>query len=132
MTNWHDVERLKGDAQAARRLAKSLLTSESLTDWERSFLIDMADQQSQPSTRQAEKLLQVRDEAKRFTSIDGVSLARLLERCADNRLDLDESDEAFVLELAKRQPADFSKREASRICRCARNVGELESYQCHV
>jgi hypothetical protein len=128
MTDYREIERLKADPSSVRATAIGLAqTASDLTDWETDFLIDMRRVQHPISTRQAEKLVQIRDDRKRFTSIDGFSVPTLIAKCMALRFDLDaEADEAFVARLADRR--DVNRPEAVRLVRIARELGELEQH----
>jgi hypothetical protein len=62
MAPWKEIERIKRDSAGARALAKSLLASAQLTEWEEPFLEGTEVHQGPLSTRQAEKLVEIRDQ----------------------------------------------------------------------
>jgi hypothetical protein len=135
MTDWREVERFKSSPEDAHHTAQRILSSygTTLNDWERKFVGSLADKAPRSlTTRQAEKLIEIRDGARGWRVVDGVSLERLVRACFENRLELGESDEQFFLTVHGRLPAVYTRAEAIRIVRCARELGEIEPYQCRI
>ena len=100
------------------------------SDWEAEFLDSMKSQAQELSTRQAEKLVELREESMRYTSASGFSFKRIIEVCWLNRLDLDdEADIEFIEHLKETGQAALRRREALRVKRCAIALGEVEPDQ---
>ncbi len=80
------------------------------------------------TTRQSEKLLQVRDDNEFVTKChDGFSVPLLLRRCREARLDLSESDEAWIEGFFERSNGISMKRKhVGRLLRCARELHIIE------
>lgn len=127
MTNYRELERIKANPVEVRTLATGLASIADLNDWENGFIGDMRNVREPITTRQAEKLLEIRDSKKRFEKIDGFSVAELIRKCFQNRFDLGEQDESFIAGLEIRR--DVTRPEAFRLCRIARELGELERHQ---
>jgi hypothetical protein len=121
--SWKDIERMKRDPDGARALAKSLLAIPDLTSWEQPFLEDMQSHKGLLSTRQAEKLLQIRDQNGWVSTIGSFSVRSLLNACWEARYDLnDEDDITFVETLKARGSSTARYREACRLLNCARSL----------
>lgn len=110
----------------ARYLFK--LSDMEWTDWELDFLENMSDWQDELSTRQGEKLIQLRDAAALYEKVEGFSLKPLVQNCLANRLDLSGSDQDFLESKKQSGAVKFRRREAARILRCARSIGLIEAY----
>jgi hypothetical protein len=128
MTSWKEIERIKCDPAGARTLAKSLLASAQLTGWEEPFLESMQAHQGRLSTRQAEKLVEIRDQNLWVSTIGRDFSVRLLLNAAwETRHDLnDEDDIAFIESLKARGASSARYREACRLLRCARELGVID------
>jgi hypothetical protein len=145
-----------------RNLANSLLalakTAEDIfTEWELTFLRDIAEQSASVialtakerkefkfskreaeallalrdfrlTSRQAEKLFEIRDASVLYRHIAGISVRNLIERCYEARLDLDEDDEQFIERLWRTGAAELRGTELSRLKRCSKQLGLLEGY----
>lgn len=123
MSSWKEIERIKRDPAGARALAKSLLAIPDLTAWEEPFLEDMGVHQGPLSTRQAEKLVEIRDQNAWVSTIQGFSVRSLLNACWEARYDLnDEDDVAFVEGLKARGSSTARYREAFHLLDCARRL----------
>jgi hypothetical protein len=133
MASWAEIERVRKDPTAVRRLAKFLLNLLKLshvefTDWEIDFLEGMArrDAEQELTTRQSEKLLQIRDDAEVISEFRGFSVRSLLRRCHDARLDLAEGDEEWVVEMFERSQSTIKRKQVGRLMRCARELQIIE------
>jgi GAF domain-containing protein len=78
--------------------------------------------------RQTEKLIEIRDTATFHREISGVSVGKLVARCHEARLDLDEGDEEFVARLWKSGATELRTPDLMRLKRCSIQLGELEPY----
>jgi hypothetical protein len=131
MASYREIAALQKDAARARALAQGLAKLDDMawTDWELDFLHSMAARQQALTTRQGEKLVELFDDAAWYTSVEGFSLAALIERCHLLRDELADQDAAFI----ERQKADgatrLRRKDARRLLHCARDLGELEPHQ---
>jgi hypothetical protein len=115
---------------AAAMLAKSLLplADADWSEWEIGFLEAMCVGSEPLSTRQGEKLVELRDDAKSSSKFDGFSVGRLVQSCWTGRLDLLEDDEAFIVGLKAQGTTKLKRRALMRLLRCARELGLLTGY----
>ena len=129
MATWREIERIRKDPHGFRALASQLARADDLSDWERAFLESVAKVETDEfTTRQSEKLLEIRDSALSVETIGaGFSVATLLKRCFEARLDLSEADEEWIVELRARDQATIKRRAAGRFLRCARTLGFIDS-----
>lgn len=130
MTPWAEINRLKHDPVAAKDLADRLLRLNvyALSPWETKFLGDAqtwAEDESL-STRRVEKLVQIRDNVERVAKCRGFSVRSLIRGCYEARADLDEEDEAWIVELRAEDADRVRRRELSQLMRCARVLGIVE------
>lgn len=162
MASYREMHAVSSDPARARNLALSLLalakTAEDVfTEWELTFLRDIAEQSAQVmslsgkgrkefkfskdraeallalrdfrlTTLQTEKLFEIRDAAELYRDIDGISVRTLINRCYEARLDLSEDDELFIEQLWKRGVSELRRHDLSRLKRCSKHLGELEDY----
>jgi hypothetical protein len=107
--------------------AKILLASAELTSWEEPFLEGMKVHQGPLSTRQAEKLVEIRDQNQWVSKIRDFSVRLLLNACWEARHDLnDEDDIPFIESLKARGASTARYREACRLLRCARELRVID------
>ena len=78
------------------------------------------------TTRQAEKLLQIRDDAAFMTEFLGFSVRLLLKGCWEGRLDLSEADEEWIGRMRERRQDAIERRYIGRLLRCARELNLIE------
>lgn len=131
MANFREIHDFQKDAGRSRRLAESLLMNcvAEWSDWERDFLDHMQNQKSELSTRQAEKLLELRNDAAVFRKVDGIAFTTLIRTCFEARLDLDDEDDgAFLEKLRWGDAARLRRPQALRLVRIARRLGLIEPY----
>ena len=127
MASWKEIEELKRNPDRGRVLAKSLLARPGLTTWEEDFLEKLEGHQGPLSTRQAEKLLEIRDDIRRVESIEGFSVKTMLPACYEARLDLDDEDDIEFLESLRASNATVWRyRDARRVLRCARKLHVID------
>lgn len=127
MTSWKEIERIKRDPAGARALAKSLLAAAQLTSWEEPFLEGIEVHQQKLSMRQAEKLIEIRDQNLWVSTIRGFSVRLLLKECWQARYDLNNEDDiAFVETLKARGSSTARYREACRLLDCARELHVID------
>jgi hypothetical protein len=131
MASWKEIDRIRKEPKGFRALAKGLRAqfSDDLTDWEKDFLEGIAgrDGKEEFTTRQSEKLLQIRDD---YTSVSelpgGFSVSIVLKQCKEARLDLSEDDEQWVLRSYERSPSTIRRKNTGRLMRCARELHIIE------
>jgi hypothetical protein len=132
MASHIEMQRLAADPAAVQGLARHLLALPDArwTDWELDFLDHMATRrEAEPLTiRQSEVLVELRDNAKSYTSVGGIAVRSLLHGCWIGRADLDEDDEAFVVALHDAGAVSLKRRALLRLMRCARQLGLVEGY----
>jgi hypothetical protein len=129
MASWIEIERVGKDPIAIRSLAKRLLKlpDHDWTEWEADFLQDRSRQKDEINTRQAEKLLELRDEAELFSKAEGFSVASLVENCWIARDDLQyESDRTFIESLKGRTA--LKRRQLRKLFACSRELHIIEDY----
>jgi hypothetical protein len=130
MASWREIERVRKDTNGARELAKRLLKiyPGEFNDWEADFLKSITGYTElfEFTTRQAEKLLEIRDDAEPVTRCRGFSVATLIRHCYAARLDLTEADEQWIADL-RRQGGDAIKRKhLGHLLACARTLNIIE------
>jgi hypothetical protein len=131
MASWQEIDRVRKDPKGFRALAKGLRAqfAGDLTDWEKDFLEAIAgrDGKEEFTTRQSEKLLQIRDD---YTSVSqlpgGFSVRIVLQECKEARLDLSAHDEQWILQSYERSPTTIKRKNAGRLMRCARELHIIE------
>lgn len=162
MASHREMHAISSDPARVRNLALSLLalakiSEDVFSEWELTFLRDIAEQsaaiialtpkqrqqlkfsqrQSEAllalrdfrlTSRQAEKLFEIRDAAELCRDIDGISVRNLIARCYEARLELDEDDEEFIGRLWQRGATALRRNDLSRLKRCCKQLGELEDY----
>jgi hypothetical protein len=133
MTDWQEINDLKKDPQRVRTLAKRLLQL-AYANWSEertSFLNDMARQKNEITTRQAEYLLDLRDETELFSTAGGFSVASLIEDCWRHRLPdryggLSDENCAFIEGI--RGKTTLARPQLRRLFFCCRELGLIEGY----
>lgn len=125
MASWKEIERFRRDVGAAKRLAAKLLAFHSdFTEWERDFLekISQIDADYGLTTRQTEKLLQIRDDSELITEYRGFSIRLLIKQIYEARLDLEEGDETWIVHIRENYDSSIRRRHVSRLMRYARDL----------
>ncbi len=130
MSSYLEMQKLAQNPAAVASLATFLLNlpDAGWTEWEANFLDDISHRDEPLSTRQREKLVELRDDAKNYTKFDGLSVASLLRDCWIARFDLSEDDEEFIDALKQRSTTSLKKRPLFRLLRCARESDLLHNY----
>jgi hypothetical protein len=162
MATHREMHAVSSDPVGVRNLALGLLalakTAEDVfTEWELTFLRDIAKQSAEtialsPKERkefkfsedraqallalrdfrltalQAEKLFEIRDATELHRDIGGISVGNLISRCYEARLDRSEDDEEFMERLWKRGVSELRRNDLSRLKRCSRQVGWLDDH----
>src|SRR5688572_18224761 len=98
MADYREIIDIQKDPARARSIAHSLSTLDDVewTDWEQDFLASIGARREDLTTRQGEKLIELRDEAIWYTAVDGFSLKALVGRCHLLRDELAEHDAQFI------------------------------------
>jgi hypothetical protein len=162
MASAREMHAISSDPARVRNLAVSLLalakaTENIFSEWELTFLKDIAEQSAavlaltpkerkqfkfsdrqaeallalrdfRLTLRQAEKLFQIRDAAVLYRDINGISVRNLIKRCYEARLDLGEDDEEFIERLWQSGASELRVGDLVQLKRCSKQLGELESY----
>jgi hypothetical protein len=128
--SYREIVAIQKDAARARAMAQGLcgLDDVGWTDWELDFLHSMAARQQDLTTRQGEKLVELYDDAVWYTAVDGFPLKALIDRCHLLREELTDHDAQFVERLKAEGVTRLRRKDARRLLRCARSVGEIEPH----
>jgi len=130
MASWKEIDRIRKDPKGFRALAKGLRAHISaLTDWEKDFLTSINNQSDKEefTTRQSEKLLQIRDDYESITEMrGGFSVKIILRQRREARCDLSEDDEAWILQRFEESQTTIRRKYAGRLRRCAGELGLIE------
>lgn len=132
MASFREISAIKMDPARARALAQRLwdlwFWENELNDFEDPFLKDMARfDGDQLSTRQAEVLLEIRDDHERLTKMrDGLSVALVLKETYLARDDLDEDDAEFLEKI--KGATSLRRRDAGRLAACAERLNIINGY----
>lgn len=133
MASWSEIERVRKNADEARRIARSLLASDEivpLRPWEIEFLTGIQSRTflDELYTRQAEKVLEIRDAVELVSRTgDGLSVSSLVHRCYEARLDLDEDDEEWIKAVYTFSRSSIRRRDLRQLLRCAYQLGVIDS-----
>jgi hypothetical protein len=133
MADYREINEVRKDAARARSLAQFLSTLDDMewTDWELDFLASIGSRHQDLTTRQGEKLIELRDDSVWYTAVDGFSLKTLIDRCHFCRDELDEHDASFIGRVKAAGGTRLRRKDARRLLRCARALGEIEPHQGH-
>jgi len=133
MADYREINEIQKDPARARGMAQFLSTLDDMewTDWELDFLASIGARREDLTTRQGEKLIELRDESVWYTSVDGFSLKMLIVRCHLCRDELAGSDAVFIERLQAAGAMRLRRKDARRLLRCARVLGEIEPHQGH-
>ena len=133
MQDYKEINRIRKDLVAVRSLAKRLLNlpHADWNDWEIDFLQHMSRHKGPDpiTTRQGEKLLELRDDAEYYSAVRGFSVQCLIENCWLARDDLDsEDDRRFIQQLKETRYSSIKRRHLRKLLACACELGEIEQY----
>ena len=133
MQDYKEIDRIRKDLVAVRSLAKRLLDvpRADWSDWEIDFLQHMARHKGTDpiTTRQCEKLIELRDDAEYYSSVHDFSVQSLIKNCWLARDDLDsEDDRKFIEHLKETSYSSVKRRQLRKLLACARELGEIEQY----
>ena len=131
MQDYREIDRIRKDFVAVRSLAKRLLDlpHADWNEWEIDFLQHMARHKGPDpiTTRQGEKLAELRDDAEYYSSVHGFSVQSLIKNCWVARDDLSrEEDKRFIEDL--KATTCVKRRQLRKLLACARELGEIEEY----
>jgi hypothetical protein len=131
MADYREIAAIQKDTARARAVAQGLFGLDDMewSDWELDFLHGIAARQQDLTTRQGEKLIELRDEATWYTSVEGFSLAALIARCHLLRDELADHNAAFIERLKATGATRLRRKDARRLLLCARQLGEIEPHQ---
>jgi|GEM_PF-1901429 len=125
MASWKEIERIRKDVGSAKRIAASLLKTHSdFSDWEKDFLEAMTsrDDDYELTTRQSEKLLQVRDDCEETSEYRGFSIQLLIKQVFEARFDLGQADEDWIDKIWQRGSLSVKRKHVGRLIRCAKEL----------
>jgi hypothetical protein len=134
MASWREIDRIRKDPASARALAAYLLKlpNAELTEWEVKFLESISSDRTSEefTTRQAEKLMQIRDDSEEVSEIgyQRLSVKILIEDCKIAYLDLAALDEDKA-EWIKAFPVGTHKiprKYIGRLLQCARTLNNVD------
>jgi hypothetical protein len=133
MQDYREIDRIRKDVVAVRTHAKRLLalSDADWNDWEIDFLQHMSRHKGPDpiTTRQGEKLLELRDDAEYYSSVNGFSVQSLINNCWLGRDDLSrEEDKKFIEDLKAATNSCVKRRQLRKLLACAREIGEVEQY----
>lgn len=131
VASWREIDRLRKDPVAFRAVATGLLRlpEGTFTEWEADFLEDVLrkpDAFGEYTTRQGEKLLEIRDNADLLKEWRGFNVATLIQRIYEARLDLEEADEAFVVALREFSTTSVRRSQAAKLGRLAASLNLID------
>ena len=131
MASYRDINALAKDSSRVRNTARYLLTLHDAdwSDWELDFLEDMSKCKDELTTRQAEKLVELRDDSIRYTKASGFLFTSVIDVCWRNRDELDDSESEFIERLKALGETALRRRDAMRLRQCAVVLGEIEPHQ---
>ena len=114
MASWREIDRIRKAPDEFRTVAKRLLNlGAELTEWESIFLESICNDTATKefTTRQSEKLLQIRDDYETITIFHGFSVKTLLDKCW---LGLSESQEEKLQKMRETEPL-FGETQGCRL-----------------
>jgi hypothetical protein len=129
MASWREIDRIRKVPIEFRALAKRLLAfGTELTEWESIFVEKICNDTEieEFTTRQSEKLLQIRDDYETLTKFRGFSVEILLDKCWLARTYLSEGQEEKLKRLCERSWVSVRRRDIGFLMRCARELGVIE------
>lgn len=128
MGSYKELLALGRDPVRVRAVARRLLASaEDWTEWERDFLEGLVAEYGSDAltTRQRQKLVELREGAEYVPTIEGFEVASLIDKCWLGRLDLDYEDDIAFIEQ-ERGSTSIKRRHVQRLLRCCRKLGVID------
>jgi hypothetical protein len=128
MPDYREISALAKDPAKARGLARLLATLDDVawTDWEIDLLDSLQNIDRELTTRQSEKLVELRDASLRVATIDGFNLRALVHACWLARQELEDDDQAFVERMRASDASMLRWRDGARVMRIARQLAIVE------
>jgi len=130
MASWREIERVRKDVRGARAIAARLLKHflNALTAWETEFLESLLRREglAELTTRQGEKLLEIRDGVEPIDEFRGFSIALLIKNVHEARADLEEADEEWIVRTRQRGDSWIRRKDVGRLMACARALHLVE------
>ena len=128
MASWREIDRIRKAPAEFRAVAKWLLNlGAELTEWESIFVESICNAETKEfTTRQSEKLLQIRDDYETITRIHGFSVAALLDKCWLGRFDLSEGQEQQIQKMRERSQFSVRCKDAGFLMHRARELHIIE------
>jgi len=124
-----EIERVRKDTEHWRALVLQLLRREDdLAPRHVTLLESLAEKRrwlGELSYRQAEWLLDIRDDIQNISEFRGWNVRRLIKCCYEGRFDFDEDDEAWVTEIHDSGRTSVRKYEARRLRALAQALGDV-------
>ena len=131
MARWPEIERIRKDGASFCGLARRLLArdGEDFSNWESAFLENIAGKKGSQTftSRQGEKLLEIRDNCEVVTSWRSFSIRTLLTKCHEARVDLAEDDEEWIVAMRAANPDAIKRRNLSRLIRLSGQLRLIDS-----
>jgi hypothetical protein len=131
VASWVEIDRVRKDPNAFKSLAKKLRADPHFerSEFADGFLEDIANYKRDGlTTRQGEVLLALRDAAEIHFAIKGLKVATLIDKCHQNRIDLDEGDQERIEKLKARGRRFVRGNEMAWFKRICKELGEMERY----
>jgi hypothetical protein len=130
MPDYREIHTLQKDPARARSTAQYLFKLPDIewTEWELDFLETISCREEDLSTRQGEKLVELRDAAIWYEKVDGSLLSSLINNCYLNRDYLSKHNRQFIERVKFSRATKLRRRDASRVMRCSRATGIIEPY----
>jgi hypothetical protein len=131
MASWIELERVRKDSVSFRGLAKRLIDDPHCeeSDFADGFLKNIANwKRDEVTLRQAESLLNLRDNAEIHTHYKGLSVRVLIEKCYPNRFELDERDTRRLEALYEKGCNFVTGGQMGWFKRICKQLGEMEEY----
>ena len=128
MGSYKELLALGRDPVRVRAVARRLLASaEDWTEWERDFLEGLVAEYGSDAltTRQRQKLVELREGAEYVPTIEGFDVASLIDKCWLGRLDLDYEDDIAFIEQ-ERGSTSIKRRHVQRLLRCCRKLAVID------
>ena len=128
MGSYKELLALGRDPVRVRAMARRLLASaEDWTEWERDFLEGLVAEYGSDAltTRQRQKLAELREGAEYVPTIEGFDVASLIDKCWLGRLDLDYEDDIAFIEQ-ERGSTSIKRRHVQQLLRCCRKLGVID------
>jgi hypothetical protein len=130
MASYREMDAVGRDPARFVLMAKQCLLFPDLSEFERDFLESLVARPPEGlSTRQAEVLFEIRDDYELHSHLSGgFSVAILVQRAYEGRLDLNERDEEWIAEIWKSGRTSLRRRHLGRLRWCCHQLGELEPH----